>query len=110
MLQLCPFFEMWEAGTQVSGFEPGIAPALAAVRPHLAGRTFVLVAWLRLIDSLLEKLPALFHRAGAEIITREWESRAQIHFAIGCNGKSALTAGTFDKGLVAWTGFLGWGR
>ena len=101
MLQLCPFFEMRETGTQVPGFEPGIAPALAAVGPHLAGRTFVLVARLCLIDCLLEKLPALFHRAGAEIITREREPRAQIHLAIGSNGKSALTAGTFDERLVA---------
>ena len=101
MLQLCPFFEMRETGAQIPGFEPGIAPALTAMGPHLAGRTFVFMAWLCLVDGLLEKLPALFHRAGAEIITRERESRAQIHLAIGSNGKSVLTAGTFDEGLVA---------
>ena len=101
MLQLCPFFEMREAGTQVPGFEPGIAPALAAVGPHLAGRTFVPVARLRLVDGLFENLPAFFHGAGAEIIARDREGGAEIHLAIGSNGKSALTAGTFDEGLVA---------
>ena len=101
MLQFSPFLEVREAGTQVSGFEPGIAPALVAVGPRLASWTFVSVARLRLIDSLLEKLPAFFHGAGAEVIARDREGGAEVHVAIGSNRKSTLTAGAFDKGLVA---------
>ena len=101
ILQLRPLFEVRQARTHVPGFKPRIAPTLAAVRSHLTGRTFVPVAWVRLVDGVLEQVPAFFHRAGAEIIARDREGGAEVHFAIGSDCKSTLAAGAFDKGLVA---------
>src|SRR5512140_3337418 len=97
---------MREARTHVPGFKPGIAPSQAAVRPHLTGRTFVPLAWVRLIDRPLEQLPAFFHRTGAEIIARDRKGGAQVHFAIRRNRKSTLAAGAFDEGLIGRTGFF----
>jgi len=100
ILQLRPFLIVREARTHVSSFEPGIAPTLAAVRPHLTGRTFITGAWLSLVDGLLEKLPALLYRSSAEIVAWNRKGRAEIHLAVGSDRKSTLTAGAFDKGLT----------
>jgi len=106
MLLFSPLFEVREARTHVSGLKPRIAPTLAAVGTHLTGRTFVPVARARLVDGVLENVPAFFHRAGAEIIARDREGGAEVHLAIRSNRKSTLTAGAFDKGLLSTTGLL----
>ena len=107
ILQLRPFLMVWETRTHVPGFKPGIAPALAAVRPHLTGRTFVPVARVRLVDGLLENFPAFFHRAAAEIIAWNREGGAKIHLAVGGDRKSTLAAGAFDEGLLSRTRCFG---
>ena len=101
ILQLRPLLIVREARTHVPGVKPRIAPTLAAVRPHLTARAFVSVARVRLVDGVLEHVPAFFHRAGTEIIARDREGGAKVHFAIRSNRKSTLAAGTFDEGLVA---------
>jgi hypothetical protein len=100
ILQLRPLLKVWEARTHIPGFEPCIAPTLAAVRPHFTSWTFVPAARVRLVDSLLENLPAFFYRSGAEIIAWNGEGGAEIHFAIGSDRKSTLAAGTFNEGLA----------
>lgn len=56
---------------------------------------------------MFENLPAFFHRAGAEIVARERECGAEVHLAIGSDGKATLAAGAFDEGLVGRAGFFG---
>jgi len=110
ILQLRPLLEVREARTHISRFKPRIAPTKAAVRPYLTGRTFVPVARLRLVDGLLEDLPAFSYRAGAQIIAWNGEGGAEVHFPVGSNRKTTLAAGTFDEGLPGtWVFFLGLG-
>lgn len=106
ILQLRPLLKVREARTHISCFKPRIAPAEAAVRPYLTGRTFVPVARVRLVDGLLENFPALFYGASTQIIAWDGESGAEVHFPIGSNYKTALAAGAFDEGLPgAWVFF-----
>ena len=97
MLQFSPLFIVREARTHIPGFKPRIAPTLAAIRPHLTGRTFVPLVRLRLVNGVFKYLPTCFHGTSAEIIARDWEGGAEIHLAIGSDRKSALAAGAFDE-------------
>ncbi len=99
MLQFSPFFEVRKAGTHVSGFEPRVASTQAAVGTHFTGRALVSVARVRLVDGVLENIPAFFHRAGEEIVARDREGGTEVHLAVRSNRKSTLAAGTFDEGL-----------
>jgi hypothetical protein len=86
-----------EARTHIPGFKPGITSTLAAVRTRLTGRTFVPVGGVRLVDGLLEDLPSFLHRPAPEVIAGDWEGSAEVHLAIGSNGKLTLAARAFDE-------------
>src|SRR5437868_1824776 len=101
MLQFSPLFKVWNARTHVAGLKPGIAPTLAAAGPDVAGRTFVTMTGMCLIDRLFQDLPTFFHGAGTKIIAWDWEGGAEVHLAIGSNGKTGLSTRAFNERLLS---------
>ena len=85
----CPRFQ----ATHRSGLGgSGVAPHRSGIRSDGSGAPG---------RRSLENVPSFFHGAGAEIIARDRKGGAEVHFAIGSDGKSTLAAGAFDERLVA---------
>ena len=110
VLQICPFSIVRQAGAHLARFKPRIAASLAAIGANVARRTFIAMRWLRLVDRPLEDLPSLGHAPGSEIVPRNWERGAEIHFPIGSNGEAVSTAGTFDEIFSGGTALFKWCR
>lgn len=99
MLQCGPLFEVRKAGAHIAGFQPGIATTLAAGPADFARVTSILSGRFGLVDGLLEERPALPHGASAQIVFRSRKRHAEVHLAIGCDGKTTPAARARNEGL-----------
>ncbi len=97
MLQIRPFSIMRQTGTHITRFKPGIATSLAAIRANIARWTFVPMGWASFVDGLFQEFPPFLQCAGSQIVPRNRECGAEIHFCIGCNGEAILSTGTFNE-------------
>ena len=110
VLQIRPFSIVRQTGAHLTCFKPGIAASLSTIRANVARRTFIPIGWLRLVNRLLEDLPSLGHAPGSQIVPRNRERGAEIHFPIGGNGEAVSTAGTFDEIFSGGTALFKWCR
>src|SRR5581483_10689774 len=100
LLQAGPLLEVGKAHAHIAGLQPGVAAALTAVRPYVAGRTFVLFARRRPVHGLLEDLPSLPDSPSAQVVVGDREGRAEVHPAVGGDGESTAPAGTLDEPVI----------
>src|SRR5207249_779824 len=91
------FLIVRQADAHVAGFKPGIIASLAAMSSHIAGGAFVLLIRPGLIHGLLEDFPSLLDCSFPQIKFGEWKRYAQIHLAVGGDGKTIAAARTGDK-------------